>query len=53
MEALGVEPEYFAVVSADTLGPMRTLTGEVLIAVAASVGGVRLIDNEIVGAPPK
>jgi pantoate--beta-alanine ligase len=51
MEALGVEPEYFAVVSADTLGPMRTLTGEVLIAVAASVGGVRLIDNEIVGTP--
>jgi pantoate--beta-alanine ligase len=52
MEALGVEAEYFAVVSADTLGPMRTLAGEVLIAVAASVGGVRLIDNEIVGTPP-
>jgi len=52
MEALGVEPEYFAVVSAETLGPMRTLTGDVLIAVAASVGGVRLIDNEIVGTPP-
>lgn len=51
MEALGVEPEYFAVVSAETLGPMRTLSGEILIAVAASVGGVRLIDNEIVGTP--
>jgi pantoate--beta-alanine ligase len=52
MEELGVEPEYFAVVSADTLGPMRTLTGDILLAVAAKVGGVRLIDNEIVGTPP-
>jgi pantoate--beta-alanine ligase len=52
MEELGVEPEYFAVVSADTLGPMRTLTGDILLAVAANVGGVRLIDNEIVGTPP-
>ena len=53
MEAFGVEPEYFAVVSAATLAPTRSLSGEVLIAVAARVGGVRLIDNEIVGAPPK
>jgi len=53
MEALGVEPEYFAVVSAATLAPVRSLSGEILLAVAARVGGVRLIDNEIVGAPPK
>ena len=53
MEALGVEPEYFALVSAETLAPLRTLSGEILIAVAARVGGVRLIDNEIVGTPPK
>jgi pantoate--beta-alanine ligase len=52
MEALGVEPEYFAIVSAATLAPTRSLSGEVLIAVAARVGGVRLIDNEIVSAPP-
>src|SRR5207237_448424 len=52
MEALGVEPEYFAVVSAATLAPVRSLSGEILLAVAARVGGVRLIDNEIVGAPP-
>ena len=47
MTALGVEPEYFAVVSADTLAPFddATPTGEVLVAVAARVGGVRLIDN--------
>lgn len=48
MAALGIEPEYFALVSADTLAPEYRLGGEVLIAVAAKVGGVRLIDNEIV-----
>jgi len=53
MEALGVEPEYFALVSATTLAPLRTLSGDVLIAVAARVGGVRLIDNEIVATPTK
>ncbi|HYD52321.1 MAG TPA: pantoate--beta-alanine ligase [Gemmatimonadaceae bacterium] len=46
MAALDVEPEYFAVASADTLAPMDgTLHGEVLVAVAARVAGVRLIDN--------
>jgi pantoate--beta-alanine ligase len=48
MASFGVEPEYFALVSADTLAPEYRLAGEVLIAVAAKVGGVRLIDNEIV-----
>jgi pantoate--beta-alanine ligase len=48
MAAFGIEPEYFALVSAETLAPEYRLTGEVLIAVAAKVGGVRLIDNEIV-----
>ena len=52
MQALGVVPEYFAVVSADTLAPARRITGETLIAVAARVGGVRLIDNEIVQVAP-
>ena len=52
MQALGVVPEYFAVVSADTLAPARRITGETLIAVAARVGGVRLIDNEIVEVAP-
>jgi pantoate--beta-alanine ligase len=44
----GVEPEYFAAVPAGTLLSKETLEGEVLIAVAARVGDVRLIDNEIV-----
>jgi pantothenate synthetase len=48
-----VEPEYFAVVAADTLAPLRSLSGEILIAVAAKVGGVRLIDNQIVDAPAR
>jgi pantoate--beta-alanine ligase len=48
MEALGVKPEYFAAVPAGTLLSSETLEGEVLIAVAARVGDVRLIDNEIV-----
>jgi pantoate--beta-alanine ligase len=48
MEAMGVKPEYFAAVPADTLLSMEDLDGEVLIAVAARVGDVRLIDNEIV-----
>ena len=51
MKMFRVEPEYFAVVSAETLGPLRTLSGEVLLAVAAKVGGVRLIDNLLVDAP--
>jgi pantoate--beta-alanine ligase len=48
MEAMGVKPEYFAAVPAGTLLSMETLEGEVLLAVAARVGDVRLIDNDIV-----
>ena len=51
MREMGVEPEYFAVVSADTLAPAERLAGELLLAVAARVGGVRLVDNEIVSLP--
>ena len=48
MDARGVQPEYFAAVPAGTLLSNERLEGEVLIAVAARVGDVRLIDNEIV-----
>jgi len=48
MASRGVEPEYFAAVPAGTLLSNEMLEGEVLIAVAARVGDVRLIDNEIV-----
>ena len=48
MRAFDVEPEYFEIVSADTLAPVEPLAGELLLAVAARVGGVRLIDNALV-----
>jgi pantoate--beta-alanine ligase len=50
----GIEPEYFAAVSTETLGPVSTIDRETLIALAARVGGggeVRLIDNVLVRPP--
>ena len=46
----GVEPEYFELVSADTLAPVRRIEGEVLALVAARVGATRLIDNDLIGS---
>lgn len=40
-----VRLEYAEVVAADTMAPLQVLDGEVLVAVAARVGDVRLIDN--------
>ena len=40
-----VRLEYAEVVAADTLAALEVLDGEVLVAVAARVGDVRLIDN--------
>lgn len=47
MRADGIIPEYFAIVDSSSLNPLSRLQGEVLIAVAARVGPVRLIDNEL------
>ncbi|MEA2218299.1 MAG: pantoate--beta-alanine ligase [Solirubrobacteraceae bacterium] len=48
MRALGVEPEYLELVAPDTFTPVRRIDGEpVLVAVAARVGDVRLIDNAL------
>jgi pantoate--beta-alanine ligase len=44
----GIAPEYFAAVSSDTLEPVARIAGETLVAIAANVGGVRLIDNVLV-----
>ena len=44
----GIAPEYFAAVSSDTLEPVPRIAGETLVAIAATVGGVRLIDNVLV-----
>lgn len=51
MRARGVEPEYVAVVDAETLSAPAVLRGETLIAVAAPVGPVRLIDNILLQVP--
>ncbi|SDD52601.1 pantoate--beta-alanine ligase [Auraticoccus monumenti] len=50
MRDVGVEPEYLAVVDPSTFTPRDALSDHpVLVAVAARVGPVRLIDNELVG----
>ncbi|MGH7622046.1 MAG: pantoate--beta-alanine ligase [Gemmatimonadaceae bacterium] len=43
-----VSPEYIVAVHPDTLESVDPLRGDVLLAVAARVGPVRLIDNELV-----
>jgi pantoate--beta-alanine ligase len=45
MRPFDVEPEYVALVEPDTLEPVESLDGEALLALAARVGEVRLIDN--------
>ncbi len=45
-----VEPEYLELVDTDTLVPVETIDREVLLAIAARVDGVRLIDNTILSA---
>ena len=48
MSAYGVEPEYLELVAPDTFVPVRAIgDGQVLVAVAARVGDVRLIDNAL------
>ena len=41
----GIVPEYLAVVAADTMEPVTSVQDDVLVAVAAQIGSVRLIDN--------
>ncbi len=47
MLAFDAEPEYIALVEPDTLEPVAEITREALLAIAARVGAVRLIDNTI------
>jgi pantoate--beta-alanine ligase len=49
LRAAGVEPEYLEARDAESLSPVAELNGRpVLIAVAAQVGGARLIDNVLI-----
>jgi pantoate--beta-alanine ligase len=50
LRAAGIAPEYFAIADPSTLEPARQLSGTLLIACAATVDGVRLIDNLTVSA---
>ena len=50
MRGHGVEPDYLELVRTDDLSPVTRVEGEVLVAVAASVGSTRLIDNTILNA---
>jgi pantoate--beta-alanine ligase len=51
MTASGVEPEYLALVSPDTFTAVDRGDGDdVLVAVAAHIGDVRLIDNDLLTA---
>ena len=45
LTAAGITPEYFAITDPTTLEPIKHLSGSLLIACAATVDGVRLIDN--------
>jgi pantoate--beta-alanine ligase len=49
LAAVAIEPEYLEARDAETLEPVTELTGRpVLVAVAARVGGARLIDNVVI-----
>ena len=51
LAAAGIEAEYLALVDATSLAPAADLSAPVLCAVAARVGGVRLIDNTVLRQP--
>ena len=51
LAAAGIEPEYLEARNAVDLTPAQNFNGRpVLVAVAARVGGARLIDNVVIGA---
>jgi pantoate--beta-alanine ligase len=47
MDDFDVEPEYLALVDPETLAPVAAVDQDALLAVAARLGEVRLIDNTI------
>ncbi|HUA73759.1 MAG TPA: pantoate--beta-alanine ligase [Solirubrobacteraceae bacterium] len=52
MLARGVQPEYLELVDPETLLPVRELSQEALLAVAARLGETRLIDNALLRPAP-
>lgn len=53
MEPYAIEPEYLALVSPGTLEPVARLEEPALLAVAARVGSIRLIDNVVLHPTPR
>jgi pantoate--beta-alanine ligase len=52
LASAAIEPEYLEARDAETLEPVEGLTGRpILVAVAAKVGGARLIDNVVIEPP--
>jgi pantoate--beta-alanine ligase len=52
MEPFDVRPEYLALVDPDTFEPLERLDGQALLALAARIGDVRLIDNTTLAPSP-
>ncbi|MCW3028561.1 MAG: pantoate--beta-alanine ligase [Solirubrobacterales bacterium] len=50
--SFGVDPDYVALVDPETLEPLEQLAGRALLAIAARIGDVRLIDNTILEPTP-
>jgi pantoate--beta-alanine ligase len=48
MQELQVEPEYLVLVNPEDLTPVQVIRVDVLVAVAARIGEVRLIDNTVI-----
>jgi pantoate--beta-alanine ligase len=47
-----IDPEYLAIVDPETFAPLRAVSARTLVAVAAQVGPVRLIDNIVLEPVP-
>jgi pantoate--beta-alanine ligase len=52
LSAADIEPDYFELVSPETLEPVTQIDGDVLALVAARVGEIRLIDNQRLSTAP-
>ncbi len=52
LEDLLIETEYFQIVDPATFEPVDTISGPALALVAARVGQVRLIDNQMLSTDP-
>jgi pantoate--beta-alanine ligase len=50
MQELQVEPEYLALVNPEDLAPVHAVRDATLVAVAARIGEVRLIDNTLISS---